>query len=165
MKQERAGEDHTRRLGKTGRDGHAPPDSAPDPRPDPRPAPDLAASEEGDWLPGPSHRWTEWEWSEDPDSETVVTCSAYEFADGGGVDGPARADLNAEQKAWIEKLRTLFPRGFVFGTPACEADAPFFEPRRQHIVFSHINIEYVWDALYEHFELTDDESPDDAQCP
>ena len=93
-----------------------------------------------------------------------MICSAYEFADGDGVDGPARNDLNAEQKSWIEKLRTLFPRGFVFGTPACDADAPFFEPRRQHIVFSHINIEYVWDALYEHFELPEDESPDDAQC-
>lgn len=71
----------------------------------------------------------------------------------------ARADLTPQQVAGIDLLHALFPRGFVFCTPENRDQSQVPEEQRNHILYTHVNIERMWGALYGHFERGDPGEP------
>lgn len=64
----------------------------------------------------------------------------------------ARADLDRDQLAWLDRLNDLFPRGFLFCTPAKEDSSQLPWEQKNHILFSYRNLDRMWGALYGQFE-------------
>ena len=113
----------------------------------------LEAGWDGEWPPdlGPEELW----WNIDRDFDGAQENEAERepgLEDRIDRELEARADLTPQQMAGIDLLHALFPRGFVFCTPEMHDRSQVPEEQRNHILYTHDNIERMWGALYGHFE-------------
>ena len=108
---------------------------------------------DGEWPPdlGPEALW----WNIDREftgAEETGSQREQGLEDRVDRELEARADLTPQQVAGIDLLHALFPRGFVFCTPENRDRSQVPEEQRNHILYTHENIERMWGALYGHFE-------------
>ena len=67
--------------------------------------------------------------------------------------GCTRADFSQEQLDLIDGMKSLFPRGYIFYTPASRDRSPVPEELDHHILFTDCNLSRMWGALYDFFEV------------